>query len=116
MSCCPDVIAFLASIGCVHAARMHRPGALKSVWRADDWLAHFAEEERYLFPLLPEKLRSQLILEHMLLKRELETTGRILSMDVLRAHSDAEDIAVRALITAGSAHAPVATAGIRRAR
>jgi hypothetical protein len=96
VSCCPQTIAFLASIGCAHAARMHErdAGDDPADWPAVDWLQHMREERDHLWPRLrktwPDEV-AHLETDHLIFVAELRAHGRILSLGRMRAHSQLED-------------------------
>lgn len=97
---CRRVIETLRKLGATHAATMHDLAArgVPHAWTKQDWLLHFAEEERLLFPRLAA--RGQLALvrtlaqEHAFFRGELQRYGRIVSQDRMDHHAEVEDNAV----------------------
>lgn len=103
---CPCVLttAFLAFIGCPHAASMHKANAaLAPEWTGRDWRLHIDEEEEHLFPMMPEKLRLELLGHHLVFLFELHMFGRIISIALMRKHSKMEDDFIQAYLNANPA-------------
>jgi hypothetical protein len=109
--CCPLTIAFLAGIGCTHAARMHREGAASdpAAWSPDDWKPHMAEERQFLWPILVVEGFAadveQFEREHEVFLYELATFQRIVSTALLASHSAREDRLVGTIVERSRARA-----------
>lgn len=101
MGCnCQKTLHFLAKIGAHHAARMHKVGFAEQ-WKARDWLIHFDEEERLLFPIMRKKglalLVDRLLEQHEMFRAEIRKRGEIVSLDALKQHARIEDEAIDAI-------------------
>lgn len=121
MACsCAETAKFLASLGCPHAAKMHAVGVGLS-WTVDDLLVHFAEEERYLFPILrvaefmkmiPAGTVDRLFGVHSAIREHLSRGGKTTDawvIAVLAEHAAEEDRVISMLTRSGalSVHAKV---------
>lgn len=94
---CDAAIELLSRLGAETAARMHAPGASIADWSPEDWLAHFEEEERLMFPLLHPSVAARLRAHHMAFRRTLTLSGRI-DENALRKHSDLENAVAREVL------------------
>lgn len=104
MSCCPEVTAFLAGIGCVHAAKMHAANSSRTPYleTKEDQRTHFREEELHLFPLtelIARDVTAVLRRDHGVFLEEIRVSGRIVSLARYRLHSRLEDSLVRRLVS-----------------
>lgn len=90
---CPKTTAFMAEIGCRHAAMMHAHPELSSdTWSGEDWLLHMWEEDTRLFPLCEGDPRIALLrAHHGIFRMEIALYGRILSTGLLAIHSRIEE-------------------------
>ncbi len=92
---CPLVLGFLNEIGAKHSAKMHANP--DHPWTDIDWLMHFAEEERYLFPLFPPAVVRTLLSQHQEFRRQI-SLGRPVSKRLLDKHGALEDAEMAKLI------------------
>jgi hypothetical protein len=88
---CSVTIKWLAARGAPHATRMHKIGKSESTWQPSDWLQHFAEEERYLFPYFPQYVRRMLGRHHAAFRKQLREYGRIVDDALMQKHAAMED-------------------------
>jgi len=98
---CGQVLGFLASIGCQHAARMHATPL--SGWTPTDWIIHMFEEEKNLFPLLKSSDVKRLMDDHAVFRKEIHVYGEILNTELITEHSNLEDELVKQLLRERSA-------------
>lgn len=87
---CGVAIKRLVELGAPHAKRMHLAGIPESNWSVADWLTHFSEEEKYLFPLFPNYVRRMLTTHHVTFRRQLRAFGRV-DASLMRRHASIED-------------------------
>jgi len=98
---CPKATAFLAEIGCEHAAKMHaHPNLAADTWSGYDWLLHMWEEDTRLFPLCDANDPRVALLRahHGIFRMEIALYGRIVSLGLLAIHSRIEDEIVDELL------------------
>lgn len=90
---CPKTTAFLAGIGCQHAAKMHaHPDLAANTWSTTDLLMHFWEEDTRLFPLCAGDPRIALLqAHHGIFRMEIALYGRIMSLGLFDIHSQIEE-------------------------
>lgn len=91
---CKFALVLLTRLGAVHTARMHANGAAEHPdrWSERDWLLHMEEEKNLFFPLLPKDVSAQFLREHAQFQQELLDHGKIVSVNLLQAHSDRENL------------------------
>lgn len=73
-------------------------------WPASDWLLHFQEEDRFFRPLM--KKHCPIFVDsydedHVVFRRELETYGRIVSVERLEQHTKTENFIATVLTSIG---------------
>jgi len=91
---CKTAIAFMVRLGAKHAAKMHAQGATDNPekWPNLDWDLHEDEEEKLFFPLLTKPVARQFVAEHKIFQAERKKYGKIMSLELLRAHAARENM------------------------
>ncbi len=89
---CEKMSRLLTALGAKHAAKMHKE--IGREWSVDDWLMHFAEEDRYVLPHLPRAVADRIFREHEIMRAEIRMFGTIRSWAMLDEHSKLEDTVV----------------------
>lgn len=87
---CSQTIKWLAARGAPHAKSVHEEHRAESTWTVRDWLRHFDEEERFLFPVLPVRDAQILKSQHALFKMQLRTHGHV-DERMMQKHAALED-------------------------
>lgn len=88
--------AVLRKLGAQHAARMHEIMTVDTQhpWSVRDWLAHFSEEERFIFPImLQHGMRDhvlKLARDHASFREQFRRSGTA-DKALLEAHAELED-------------------------
>jgi len=88
---CPFVLGFLASIGCVHSAKMHANPDWQ--WTDYDWLLHFSEEDAHMLPLFSAPLANILYSHHQHFRKTI-WAGKLIDQKMMNEHSIMEDRAI----------------------
>ena len=96
MKCkCEVTMQFMRDIGASHAAQMHLNPDKN--WTSEDWIIHFNEERKYLYPLIVKYFtESSAIIrdleqQHFIFLNEIAIWGEIRSKELLIRHSLYED-------------------------
>lgn len=81
---------YLVSRGAPHATMVHKAARAESSWSSVDWLRHFEEEERFLFPRFPRYAQRILTQQHEYFRTQLRRFGTI-DNQAMKKHAAMED-------------------------
>lgn len=87
---CSATLRWLCEHGAAHACAQRKEQRAEIHWSAEDWLEHFAEEERLFCPRLPAPVARRIEDDHRRFRAQLRATGQV-DLREMSAHAALED-------------------------